>query len=325
MKNFIVIVLIQVYCLAFFPIFLFAGDKEVSFIVMGDTRGDMVKTHINQQFLDILKKKIIEEKPDFIFVNGDLVNGYSEKLESQLVDWRGFFMAPLLKRGLNVYVCRGNHDVSEGWVKHKYAKALDAWNRTFSGKFSFPDNGPEKEKNLTYFVKKNNTVVFVFDNYIDKAHHQVNYKWMTDVLEKMNAKKNNLKVFALCHEPAYAAQHPDCLAVRKEKRDNFIKAFLDNGGVFFFSGHDHFYNHATVKAENGLFHQFICGTSGAPLRKWNKKYSENKVKNVSYIEKRGYVKVIIRGDDVKLEYIVYSSDDGTWKVEDSVSKVTAGK
>jgi hypothetical protein len=127
-------------------------------------------------------------------------------------------------------------------------------------------------------------------------------------------------VFALCHEPAFAAQHPDCLAVHKEDRDMFVKTFLDNGGIFFFAGHDHFYNHAEIKTGDGIFYQIICGTDGAPLKKWNQKYQEKdiNIKNISYLKKRGYVQVTVNGEKIKLEYIVYSENDGSWKAEDVI-------
>jgi len=319
MKRILALFLLHIFLTAF-SVFLSAEDNIVKFIVLGDTRGNMVKTKINLEFLEILKMRIVEEKPDFIFVNGDLVSGYSDKLESQLEEWRDKFMRPLLEHDLQVYVCRGNHDVSKGWKIHKYPEALKEWNEIFSGIFSFPENGPVNEKNLTYYVKKNNTVIFVFDNYIDKAHHKVNYKWMEKVLKNINSDKKEMKVFALCHEPAFSADHPDCLAVHKKERDDFVKTFLKNGGIFFFSGHDHFYNHAQVKTENGVFEQFICGTDGAPLKTWNEKYAEKGVENIKYLQKRGYVKVTVKNDDVKLEYIVFSPEDKTWKIEETVTR-----
>jgi predicted MPP superfamily phosphohydrolase len=293
-------------------------DKSTLFWVIGDTRGDMKKTKINLKMLNLLKQRALQLKPKFIFVNGDLVSGYSDKLEKQLIHWRDAFMAPLLDAGIKVYVCRGNHDASMGWVNHKYDEALAVWNKVFSGKFAFPDNGPENEKNISYFVKDKNIIVFVMDNYVKNRHHRVNSLWMEQVLKNVDALKYNERVFVVCHEPAFAAQHKDALETKKNDRNAFVKRFLNNGGKYFFAGHDHFYDYSTVNTEDGIFHQFICGTAGAPLKNWNGKYSDSKVKQINHIESNGYIEVYSTPNSCVLKYINYLPKNNQWKIADTV-------
>jgi len=99
--------------------------------------------------------------------------------------------------------------------------------------------------------------------------------------------------------------HKDCLAVKPKQRDEFIKAFLKNGGLAFFCGHDHLYDHSTVKYPEGTFQQFVCGISGATLKKkWKGKYPDKKVENVKTDIAFGYLVVTV--DDAKAEFLMKS-------------------
>ena len=297
-------------------------DDVSVFWVTGDCRGDMVKTKINLEMLELLKQRAIQVKPKYIFVNGDLVSGYSKKLQKELTEWRDVFMVPLMKAGIKVYTCRGNHDASEGWVVHKYKKALEVWNKVFSGEYAFPDNGPEGEKNISYYVNDDNIIMFVMDNYVKDNHHRVNYIWMEQVLKSFKKDKYKDRFFVLCHEPAFAAAHKDALESDKKARDAFVKMFLTNGGKYFFAGHDHFYDYATVDTKYGIFHQFICGTAGAPLKGWDGKYSDSRVKQIKHIEKNGYLEVKCSQALCVLNFYVYDKKNKEWKIVDSVKSDT---
>ena len=292
------------------PLKAIAADK-VKFCVAGDSRGSATKkngpinTDIIKKTLDAIKK----EKPDFVIFSGDLVLGYAKDLEKQLTLWRDTFMKPLLAAKIPVYACRGNHDQSFGGKKKKKGKGNsveDAWNKVFKGQFAFPDNGPANAKNMTYFIRDKNVLVFVFDNYTGKKLHQVDTKWMLSVIKKEASKPPTpLRIFAVCHEPAFALLHKDCLAVKPKQRDEFIKAFLKNGGLAFFCGHDHLYDHSTVKYPEGTFQQFVCGISGATLKKkWKGKYPDKKVENVKTDIAFGYLVVTV--DDAKAEFLMKS-------------------
>ena len=275
-----------------------SGD-ELVFCVTGDSRGD--EEGINKNIAMKVADAIKAEKPSFIFINGDLVSGYSSKLEKQLINWRDTFMAPLLDAGIKVYSCRGNHDAAPGKMERLLGKnnALNIWQKVFTGKFAFPDNGPGGEKGVTYFVKDKNILVLVMDTYPGKPSHKVNLKWVKKVIKKEKRKKS-MHLFAVTHEPAFTVQHKDCLASRSKDRDKFLDVFLSNGGVCYFCGHDHFYNHAKVALPKGEFHQFVCGTLGAPLYKWDGEYKDKRVKEVKTSKSFGYMVVHIKGKKATL-------------------------
>jgi hypothetical protein len=216
-------------------------------------------------------------------------------------------MPPLLNAGIKVYSCRGNHDVANGKITKNKSTALEVWQKVFSGKFAFPENGPEKEKNVTFFIKDKNILIFVMDAYsLDK--HTINTQWMKKILvaEKGDAP---IHIFTVTHEPAFAVKHRDCLAENPEERDKFLNIFLQSGGVCFFCGHDHFYNHAKVILPDGEFHQFICGTAGAPLYKWEGKYRDKRVIKIKSKTNFGYMLVHIKGEKATLTMKAWNKND----------------
>jgi len=303
-----------------------AAGNAVRFCVTGDSRGSMTRRNgpVNKEVISKMVAAIKKEKPDFVIFSGDLVLGYSKDLEKQLTLWRDSFMKPLLDAKIPVYACRGNHDQSlGGGKKSKGKKPEDIWNKVFSGKFAFPANGPSNARNMTYFVRKGNVLILVLDNYSGgkKGRNQVDVGWMKSVLAKETKKSPlPLHVFAMCHEPAFTVIHPDCLAVKAKQRDDFVKAFLKNGGVAFFCGHDHIYDHSQIKYPEGIFHQFVCGTAGAPLKKkWKGKYPDKRVRNVKTSVSFGYAVVDVKDSNATITAKVWPGD----KAKGSLKKIDA--
>jgi len=225
------------------------------FIVSGDSRGG--DNGINAPILAEIASQIVGHNPDFVLFPGDLVSGYTTPaiLESQLLNWRTT-MQPVYAAGIGVYTIRGNHD----------AGSVTAWNNVFTGAYALPGNGPAGEQNFTYSVSHKNALVLGLDQYV--TSHRVNQPWVDAQL----ATNSSPHVFAFGHDPAFEAQHGDCLDSYPANRDAFWQSLADAGARAYFAGHDHFYDHARVNDGNGDLdddlHQYIVGTAGAPLRDW---------------------------------------------------------
>jgi len=265
-----------------------AGDDDsLVFCVLGDSRGkdDGVNRKALVKFADALAK----EHPKFILFPGDLVSRGSER---QLANWRETFMKPLLEKDISVYPCRGNHDLG------KSRKSNELWRKIFDGEFALPENGPEGEKTLTYEVRTPSAVVFVMDCYIQK--NEVNTAWLEGRMKEIKPVENKVHVFSMGHEPLFQVKHKDGLASRPKARDKFLDVLMKNGGVTYFCGHDHFYNHAAASLEGGEFHQFVVGGGGAPLYSWDGKYADKRVREIVHSRKLSYVVVRITGDKAVL-------------------------
>ncbi|MEI8218647.1 MAG: metallophosphoesterase [Elusimicrobiota bacterium] len=270
-----------------------ASTAPWKFVVLGDSRG--VNKGINEAVVKKMIPAIINERPVFVLFTGDLITGGRNKkaMSDALINWRAQFMEPLLSRGIKVYPVRGNHDILEDDMPRSNA----LWNAVFAGAYALPATGPVEENNMTYSFVWRNAFIAGLDMYRPGLSHQINIQWF----ETQLAGNTRPFVFVFAHEPAYDAAgitaHKDGMPVNPVQRDRFAKDIINAGGVMYFCGHDHWYDHARVAVEPGKWlHQFTVGTAGAPLRTWGGKYREKSVKGVAHAEKFGYLVVEITGN-----------------------------
>jgi hypothetical protein len=222
------------------------------FVAVGDSRGDY--TGVNQPIWTELVNRILAEDADVVIIPGDLVNGGDvPTTTTQLNYWRALTQ-PLYDAGIHVLAIRGNHEMGGGST---------SWNTAFSGAYAMPGNGPVGEVNVTYSLTHNNAFFVGLDDNI--VAHRINQGW----LDAQFAANRRPHVFVFAHEPAFKAQHADCLDDAYTYRNTFWSSIAAEGGRTYFCGHDHFYNHARIQDADGDpnddLHQLIVGTGGAPF------------------------------------------------------------
>lgn len=239
----------------------FASD-QVTFVATGDSRGS--DNGVNSTILAEIAQAIVAEQVDFVLFAGDLVSGSSDSavLANQLLYWRSI-MQPVYDAGIAVYPCRGNHDAGN----------RGAWDEVFSGSYALPANGPAGEVNLTFSFTYGNVFVAGLDQYV--VLRRINQVW----LDQQLAANSMPHIFVLGHEPAFSVDHADCLDDHPVERNAFWNSLAAAGGRFYFTGHDHFYNHARIDdgdpdPTNDL-QQYLVGSAGAPLRSWDGPYNGN--------------------------------------------------
>lgn len=237
-------------------------SDTVRFVVTGDSRGNSVPNSVNTLILSEIVTATMNEDADFILFPGDLVWGGSsdnlvsrEVLASQLITWRNT-VQPLYDSGIEVYPCRGNHEIYS-------TDSKGAWDDVFTGTYALPDNGPSGEENITFSFTRGNVFVVGLDQYVDP--NRVNQTWLNEQF----ASNTQPHVFVFGHEPAFKVRNSSNLAVYPSDRNTFWNSIAAEGGRTYFAGHDHFYDHARledgdVHPDDDL-HQFIVGTAGATL------------------------------------------------------------
>lgn len=288
-----------------------ASADHFQFIVAGDGRSDPGahpprpedKNGINTKITAEMAQAVLDEHAKFLLWTGDLVlgsRGDAKQFETMLLDWRGI-MEPLYKRHIPVLACRGNHESSS-------ADNVAAWNRVFSGKYAMPNNGPETEKNLTFYYKFGPVLAIGLDEYVvDPKSIAVDVPWLKGVL----AKNRKPFTFAFGHEPAFMdGAHKDLLDNDVEKRDSLWETLIGCGSRVFFAGHDHLYDHMTVvrqgETPGPVMHQIVAGTAGAPFYKTgdyagaNSNWLLTRVKNIP--STYGYVLVDINGNTATITF-----------------------
>ncbi len=305
--------------------------KPWKFAVVCDTRGSDTdtpgKSCINAYILKKIAHSIVAEKCDLVIVPGDLVNGWwangGASYEDQFLSWKKA-MAPVYDSGIPVYAVRGNHEngrepdypprppydaIPNKVLKDTFVKVFGRDN---------PQNGPEKEKGLTFYVRHKNAFFVGFDQYVN--NNKVNLDWFSDILAKEFDRAKTPHIFTYGHNPAFQVNHPDCLAAYPEDRDRFWNLFGAAGGKMYFCGHDHLYNRAAIDdAGNRSVFQVLVGSCGAPFKPWSPPYKNPRIKGKYHNEKDyGYMVVTINDNDVQADWKTWDArGDYTWNTMDT--------
>jgi hypothetical protein len=202
-------------------------------------------------------------------------------------------MDTLNHHDIKVFACRGNNDAGSG----------SAWDSLFAGDYALHAIGPETELNRTYAIKYNNILFISLDQYFNS--HRINQKWLDEIL----AINTSPHVFAAGHEPAFKLLHSNCMGAYPEERNVFWESLIEAGAKIFFSGHDHFYDHAIIVDSTGTsnnnIHQVIVGTGGGSLHSDSEYNGDNGnwIPERIYHEKAfGYVLIEVNDLEVKLTW-----------------------
>ncbi len=306
------------------------------FAVISDTQGDNRETPGKSCINDAVVTKIAEdmanEKPDFLLVVGDLVNGWFRNggtaYSTQYANWKAAMM-PVYRAGIRVYPIRGNHDAGPERTVLPPLPAhlepppgsLDLLREAFVKAFSepyLPKNGPSgKEEAFTYGFTHKNAFIVALDQF-GSHEHTIHQAW----LDRQLSENRKSHVFAFGHEPAFQIRHKDCLAFYPQARDAFWDSIGRAGARVYFCGHDHLYNRAEIPdiAGNPVW-QVVAGTGGGRLVPWSGTYPEgSRVKGVySDSDHHGYLLVTVKDSTVTIEWkaLVGNAESGMWKTLDS--------
>lgn len=299
------------------------------FIVVGDSQG--IDGGINHPVLSELVGEILRRDVDLVVFAGDLVSGPprdNDLFEGQLWEWVRV-MGPVYDAGIDVYVCRGNHEVRDAWSTEfgVYPDPVDNYARRWLEVFGnedhphlmLPDNGPPGERHMTYSVGHKNALIVGLDQYAGMRHgrvHYLNQAWL-DVELEQNTRPH---VFVFGHEPAFRSFHWDCLDAHPDRRDAFWRSLKRAGGRTYFCGHDHYYDHAVVDDADGDpendIHQIICGTAGGTFYTWMPPYDGNNgdftVHQRYHARQHGYMLVDVEEADVTVTWMERHQMDLWW-------------
>ena len=278
-----------------------------SFVVAGDGRADLKanrpedKNGCNVVITGEIGKAVVQEKAKFLMWTGDLVYGYSKDpadFEKMLMTWRDT-MKPVYDKNIPILACRGNHE----------AGATDSekvWSKVFSGKYAMPNNGPDTEKNLSFYYGKGDVLAISLDQYT-YGKEKINQPWLDSVL------KEHPKpfIFAMGHEPAFMdGSHKDTMDADPIARNAFWDSLINAGERVFFCGHDHLYDHMLVTKAGAKpgpeVHQIVAGTAGAPFYKEGEYAGKNEgwnLKRLKHIDNTyGYLLVTIEGKKATITF-----------------------
>ncbi len=297
-----------------------AQSSRWSFIVFGDTRDATRNTQTGiSPLLGRLAEAIAAEKPALVIHIGDLANGFYTRGDSPVhgkygqmfENWKAA-VKPIYDfdrgRGIPLYVVRGNHEDGE-LITNKRLKA--AYLQSIAP--FMPQNGPEKEKGLTYSFTYRRASFFALDEYSIKElgllSGLVDQPWLNKAMSLHRAPF----MFVFGHVPAYKVANwergpfPD-LYDFPGHRDAFWKSLKDAGVSMYFCGHVHFY--CRVTKDN--IQQVLIGNGGANPVSFNPKIVDPSVT-------LNYPTTSMKRSEVKAGYVLFTVDESARTI-DAVQK-----
>jgi 3',5'-cyclic AMP phosphodiesterase CpdA len=147
-----------------------------------------------EEAIDWYLTQVRKERPDFVLVAGDLVDGHywdsREQLEHLTAVYFGNWIRRMQRYGLTYYVAVGDHDIGDDpWPPEK-VKLVPLFERAFSEHFGMPANGPAGSSGRVYYVLHKNLLLVtvetfeVRDNQVHMTVSGEQLKWLEDVLEQ---------------------------------------------------------------------------------------------------------------------------------------------
>jgi len=283
-----------------------AQAQKWRFVVAGDGRSDPKanrpedKNGVNTLITGEIAQAVLKEKAKFLLWTGDLALGSKDpaEFETMLMTWRDL-MKPLYDKKVPVLACRGNHESNSG-------DSDKVWRKVFTGQYAMPGNGPDTEKDLSFFFERGDVLAIGLDEYTVEKE-AIDQAWLDDVL----AKHPKPFIFTFAHEPAFMdGAHKDNLDANPARRDAFWESLIKAGSRVFFCGHDHLYDHMAVTRATGdpgpELHQIVAGTAGAPFYAQGEYTGNNtiwKLKRLAHIDKTyGYLVVDIDGKKATITF-----------------------
>jgi hypothetical protein len=174
---------------------------------------------------------------------------------------------------------RGNHEADA-------SGSVEAWEDVFGA------------DSLEYSFAHKDAAFIGLDEYSDGQAHQVDQAWLDGRL----AGVTEPHLFVFGHDPAFKANHQDCLGQYPEERNTFWESLEAAGAYAYFCGHDHFYDLARVDDGDGnpgddLYH-CIVGTGGGdlfPRYGYNGGNAPYSIQALDHVAQHGYLLVEVDG------------------------------
>lgn len=205
---------------------VFLADTQIGYF---DGNKSYTKDSLN---LERAVAKINQLKPDFVVVNGDMVNTSGSKKQ------HACFWSVMNKicADIPVWYVPGNHDIGNGTKDEKIASYIDMFGYD---RFSFTDG-------TNTFIGINSCLIK--DERSELEEEQI--KWLKRALR--TAKRKHTATYIFCHHPFFIKKYDEEINYSNqsfENRDKYWNLFMEYGVDAVFAGHVH---NDEVSSYNGI-------------------------------------------------------------------------
>jgi len=207
------------------------------------------------------------ENPDFVMVDGDLVNGHwwnSPQCVKQMgTIFYSAWVSRLQEYGLKYYTAIGDHELGDDpWPKNKI-QLIPYLEEVYRENLKMPMNGPENKKGLAYFVRHGDLLVITVETFEvvgDSMHNSVMGKqldWFKQVLSEHKDAKFKIVQGHVGLWGTIKSRSSSNLMLEGGKESEFYKVMKENDVDAYFAGEFH---DVTVLESDGIW-EIVHGSS----------------------------------------------------------------
>lgn len=211
--------------------------------------------------------RVKDEKPDFVMVAGDLVNGHWWNSPKCVEHMGTIYYANWVRRmkeyGFTYYTSVGDHELGDDpWPKEKL-KLIPYFEKAYTENLKMPMNGPENKKGLAYFVREGDLLLVALEPFEvigDSMHIDVmgeQLEWFKQVLQQHKDAKFKI---VQCHVGIWGkinSRSSSSLMLNNGQNSDFYKVMKENGVDLYLAGEFHA---VTVLEADGIW-QIVHGSS----------------------------------------------------------------
>lgn len=217
--------------------------------------------------LDYFLTKVKDEKPNFVLVDGDLVNGHwwngPKCVEHMGAIYYSGWVSRMKEHGLKFYTAIGDHELGDDpWPKSKIA-LIPNLEKAYTDVLKMPMNGPDNKKGLSYYVREGNLLVITVETFEvvgDSMHLDVMGKQLEWLKKVLNDNKDAKFKIVQGHVPIWGkinGRSTSKLMLDNGKESEFYKVMKDNDVDSYFAGEFH---DVTILEADGIW-QIVHGSS----------------------------------------------------------------
>jgi hypothetical protein len=211
--------------------------------------------------------RVKDEKPDFVLVDGDLVDGHwwnSPKcIEHMGSVYYSAWVRRMQQHGLKFYTAVGDHELGDDpWPADK-RKLIPAFEKAYNETLKMPQNGPANKKGLAYFVRQGPLLLVTIETFEiigDSMYNAVageQLEWFRKVLADNRDARFRIVQGHVGLWGKLRARSSSFLMLNGGKESEFYKVMKENGVDAYLAGEFH---DVTILESDGIW-QIVHGSS----------------------------------------------------------------
>ena len=217
--------------------------------------------------VDYFLTQVKDENPDFILVDGDLVDGRwwdsPQCVEHNGTVYFSGWVRRMNKYGLKYYTAIGDHELGDDpWPKEK-VDLVPYFEDVYKKNLNMPLNGPDNKKGLAYYVREGDLLIVTVETFEvinDTMHVDVlgeQLEWLKKVLKDNSDAKFKIVQGHVGLWGDLNARSSSFLMIDNGKDSEFYKVLKENGVDAYFAGEFH---DVTVLESDGIW-EIVHGSS----------------------------------------------------------------